>query len=157
MPKRIFSDALEAAVEPNRVAFTALIGAANSSAARNSRLLDRRFVFQTVEMLWTTWGKSIYIYIHMIYIYINIILMGCLYLLWMGAKNIDLLCGKSKPSTTPLWDFVANPQRPDLQERAGRWELAQLAIEDSRAARVEYDSAAYRTVPPHSLAPDWLL
>lgn len=33
----------------------------------------------------------------------------------------------------------------DLQERAGRWELAQLAIEHSRAARVEYDSAAYRT------------
>ena len=50
--------------------------------------------------------------------------------------------------TFPYFLHVAEPEtRPDLQERAGRWELAQLAIEDSRKARVEYDSAAYRTVP----------
>ena len=79
--------------------------------------------------------------------------------LWRWLKMIE---DGSKKHWSSLWEqeqtkyntpVVANPQRPDLQERAGRWELAQLAIEHSRAARVEYDSAAYRTVPSHSLAP----
>jgi hypothetical protein len=53
MPKRIFSDALEAALEPNRVAFTALIGAGASfhaSVTGNSLKcgLDVCFVRQTV-------------------------------------------------------------------------------------------------------------
>ena len=35
----------------------------------------------------------------------------------------------------------------DLQERAGQWELAQISMETSLAIRLEYDRAAYRTVP----------
>ena len=40
--------------------------------------------------------------------------------------------------------FLGLLNLPGLQERAGRWEFAQLLVKQSRLARVVFDDGAYR-------------